>query len=41
VTEAGLERADGELLTVPRLLVDGFDGRTLHDQHERGPLYFE
>ena len=33
VAEAGLERADGEPLTVAYLLVDGFDGRSLDDQH--------
>ena len=33
VTEAGLERADGEPLTVGPFLVDGLDGRALDDQH--------
>jgi hypothetical protein len=33
VTEAGLERADSEPLTVAYLLVDCFDRRSLDDQH--------
>ena len=39
VAEAGLERADGEALPVGRLLADGFDGGTLHDEHDgAGPF---
>ena len=33
VAEAGLERADGEPLTVALGLAEGFDGGTLNDQH--------
>ena len=39
VAEAGLERADGESLTVVGLLADGFDGGALDDEHGRpGPF---
>ena len=39
VAEPGLERADGESLTVVGLLTDGFDGGALHDEHGRpGPF---
>ena len=33
VAEAGLERADGEPLTVAFCLAEGFDGGALNDQH--------
>ena len=33
VAEAGLERADGEALTVVLLVADGFDGGALDDEH--------
>jgi hypothetical protein len=33
VAEPGLERADGESLTVVGLLTEGFDGGALHDEH--------
>src|SRR5690606_26502671 len=33
VTEAGLQRADGELLTVAFLFADRLDGRALDDEH--------
>jgi hypothetical protein len=36
VAEAGLERADGELLTVVLALAEGFDRGSLDDEHGRG-----
>ncbi len=36
VTEAGLERGDREPLAVLGLLIDGFDGRALDDEHFAG-----
>ena len=36
VAEAGVKGSDGKLLTVPLLLVDGLDGRTLDDEHGAG-----
>ena len=37
VAEAGLERADGEPLTVALLLADGLDGGALDDEHAMAP----
>ena len=33
VTEAGLERTDGETLAIVGLLTESFDGGALHDEH--------
>ena len=33
VAEAGLERADGEALTIVVFVADGFDGGALNDEH--------
>ena len=37
VAEAGVERADGEPLTVLLLLADGLDGGALDDEHRMAP----
>jgi hypothetical protein len=34
VAKARLERADGETLLIVGLLAEGFDGGTLHDEHD-------
>ena len=33
MAEAGLERADGEALTIVVFVADGFDGGALNDEH--------